>query len=179
MKKWAILNNYGDYEVWRLLETEDDIKPYAYIQYAIDKYGWDDVMPVCMNSVGGYHSLDKDKLVEIIEADTKPSWTNYEFLKNYVINNQYFNCGWISPNGDTYMCHYSGHLDMAEKLVDFYYDEQYRLYRKTSQVNAPDDFLLNIGWIKIDSSKNHYCLWDKVSDKAMEKLDSLEKEWKK
>lgn len=184
MKKWAFKQVPGAIEVWRYIDNIEECKPYYYVLDAIRKYGEKDVLPILMNSMGGYHSAPMDQIVKIVESDTKPSY-NDPLLAKYFIDTDDFCCGWISPEGKTYSCNHYGHLDCAERLcTDFNLKWGYGVIKSKIKgledlhtYNAPDEVLLNNGWIKIDASKNHYCLWDKVTDKACAKLDELDYKW--
>jgi hypothetical protein len=180
MRKWAVVNNRGQMEVWEYMDTWEDVKGYWYVVDAISKYGYDEIMPICMNRMGGYHSFSPEQIVEIIKCETRPTFHTYDRLKSYFLNQEYFCCGWIAPNGDTYSCGHYGHISMAGEIVDYIYHDSYRVWMKINH-NAPDDFLLQNGWIKIDASKNHFCLWDPdiMSNEAIAKLDELEKKWGK
>ena len=177
MKKYAVIHSDDGRGIWRKLETKEDIKDYWYIQAAIDKYGWDDVMPCYINKCGGYHSWSDEKVEMIFECESWPTLRDCDRYREYILNNKYFCCGWISPSGDTYSCGHFGHVSLASDITDFIYSDTYRKYFKETRINAPDDWLINQGWIKIDASKNHYCLWHLVTKDAMNKLNELEERW--
>lgn len=175
MKKFAIIKSgHGEVGVWRVLETKEDIAPYPYIEYAISKYGWDDVMPAYMNKVGGYTSWSPENVLDIFECETWPTFRDCEFYREYVRNKDFFHCGWISPSGNTYMCRSYGHADLAEDLVDLMYSESYKKYRKATGLHVPDDFLLQNGWIKVNTLSDCIYWFDKVSDAAMATLNRLQ-----
>ena len=184
MKKWAFKQTPSGVEVWRYIDNIDDCRSYPYVLDAIRKYGEKDVLPILMNSLGGYHTAPLDKIIKIVESEKQPSYHD-PLLAPYFINTDDFSCGWISPDGNTYSCSHYGHLDLAEKLceefnIKFGYnviESKVDSLSSLHMYNAPDECLLHNGWIKIDSSRNHYCLWDKVTDKACAKLDELDQKW--
>lgn len=177
MKKWAIVKNEGEHQIWRYLTTKEEVAPYPYILYAIEKYGWDDIMPCCMNSCGGYTTFPPDRIVNIIESPTKP---DIKMLHLYIYDQPDFCCGWISPAGHTYSCSHYGHLDLAEDIVNEFWADSYKNWRaKNNNICAPDEYLIQDGWIKITADKQHFCLWDpdKMTNAAIAKLDELEAKW--
>lgn len=177
MCKWAVVNNHGHNEIWEYLTTMEDIKPYPYILKVVLENGFHDVMPVCMNRFGGYHSFAEEEIMYVVECDTEPDIFD---LCAFFINEPSFSCGWIGPDGNTYTCSHYGHVSLAEQICKVMYKEKYNKYINcSSKINAPDDYLLNNGWIKIDASRNHFCLWDPdiMTDAAIKKLDELERKW--
>lgn len=56
MTKWVIKkNSFNKNEVWRYIDTVEEAKRYFYIAEAIKKFGADDILPVAVNRLGGYH----------------------------------------------------------------------------------------------------------------------------
>lgn len=174
MRKWAFIQkDNGSVECWRYIDSLVDVRPYWYIMDAIHKYGYDDVMPIMMNRVGGYHSARGDNIITIIEAETEPSLDQKDqYMK--IRNNPNFDCGWIGPDGTTYFCNEYGHLDLAEELCNLFFENSSTM---DCRINAPDEFLVNHGFIKIYEGKRHYCLWQQVSKEAAKVLEELEKKW--
>lgn len=162
----------GDIECWEYIDDLDEAMEYWYVKMAIDKYGVEDTIPICMNKCGGYHSFYEPECVAIIESDTWPSLsTHYELFKS-IINNSNFNYGWIDTLGNTYMCQYMGHASLATELVTINYPNEWTKYRASeNSYNNPDDFLLNKGWIKVLSGDPSYIYYDRyVTDEAVKKL---------
>lgn len=177
MKKYAILQHTptDPVEVWRYIDDIEEAKKYWYVQISLDKYGVEGTMPICMNKMGGYHQLYKPWLKCIVEAEDFPTIATHKHLFTNNINHSKFSCGWIDPQGNTYMCHYMGHASLASDLCDLYYKETFIKWKHENLYNAPDDFLLQIGWIKVfDSPPYHAVLYDKVTDEAIKKLDEVE-----
>jgi hypothetical protein len=145
---------------------------YWYVRYAIDKYGVEDTMPICMNKCGGYHSFYAPECIAIIESDTWPSLSSHYDLFKSIVNNINFNYGWIDPLGNTYMCQYMGHASLATELVTINYPNEWTKYRTSeNSYNNPDDFLLNKGWIKVLTGDPSYIYYDRyVTNVAVQKL---------
>lgn len=106
MKKWVIKRswpNENKLEVWEFIDTEEEARKYWYISQAMNKYGVEEMLPIAMNDLGGYHSLHNimDRIVKIVESDEKPKLSVDEA---YGVNEEMFRCGWIAPNGTTYSC---------------------------------------------------------------------------
>lgn len=179
MAKYCVYDkgNAHPIEVWEYIDDLEEALQYWYVRQAIKKYGVDKVMPICMNKCGGYHTCWKPDVKCIIEADEWPNISTHRelFLKD--INNPSFRCGWIDTLGNTYMCSYMGHASLASSLVLISHKETYTKWRvKNNGINAPDDFLLEMGWIKVcDSSPYHICFYDKTTNEAISKLDEVER----
>ena len=133
-------------------------------------------MPIVMNKVGGYHTFYEPECIAIIESDTWPSLSTHRDLFRELVNSKNFNCGWIDPLGNTYSCSYMGHASRASELVTMNYSIEYSESKLVkNKINAPDDFLLNKGWIKVlTGSPSSIYDYDKVSDVALKKLVEIE-----
>lgn len=163
---------WGDIECWEYIDDLDEAMQYWYVRYAIDKYGVEDTMPICMNKCGGYHSFYAPECIAIIESDTWPSLSSHYDLFKSIVNNTNFNYGWIDPLGNTYMCQYMGHASLATELVTINYPNEWTKYRTSeNSYNNPDDFLLNKGWIKVLTGDPSYIYYDRyVTNVAVKKL---------
>lgn len=142
MKKWVIKkNSFNKNEVWRYIDTVEEAKRYFYVAEAIKKYGVDDILPVAVNRLGGYHSLHYDiehgNIVKIIESDEEPV---LELVEAWNINEDNFKCGWVSPGCITYSCGYMEHISLATYICSVIY-HRYGM--------CADDFLFSKGWIKV------------------------------
>jgi hypothetical protein len=149
---------------------------YWYVRDAMDKYGVNDVMPICMNKMGGYHTFYKPECIAIIESDTWPSLSSHYDLFKSIINNEKFNYGWIDTLGNTYMCQYMGHASLASELVTMNYKVEYTKSALVEHgIDAPDDFLLKKGWIKVFSGNPAHVYFDEyTTDAALKKLLEVE-----
>ena len=179
MKKWAFIKiGSRDVECWHYIDNEKEVSRYWYIVDAISRYGWDDVMPVVVNRFGGYYSPHPDDIIIIVESETEPSLEQKNKYM-HIVNNPQFDCGWIDSRGNTYSCGLFGHFDLAEELATTLFPTAYTKYKEATPLNAPDEFLLQSGCIKICEGKHHICLWEFVSNEAAQKLDELERKWQK
>ena len=168
-RKWAYKKTaWGNVELWEYIDDIDKARSYFYIREAIDKYGAEKVMPVLMNDVGGYHSAPMEEIIAIVESETKPTLTEQNKYKK-IIDNPEFECGWIAPNCTTYSCGYMEHAGMAENICKMF---GYAI--KKNGIYAPDDTLLELGWVKILNDGHHICLWDKVNDEQAKMIDRLQ-----
>lgn len=164
--------SWGDIEAWEYIDDLEEACQYWYVRDVIEKYGVDEVMPIVMNKVGGYHTFYKPECIAIIESDTWPSLaTHFELFKD-LVNSENFDYGWIDPLGNTYSCEYMGHAALALDLVTLTYSEEYTKSKLVEEgINAPDDFLLDKGWIKVLSRNPAQIYYDdKVSKEALNKL---------
>ncbi len=163
---------WGDIEAWEYIDDLEEAMSYWYVRQAIEKYGVEDMMPIVMNKCGGYHTMHKDECIAIIESDSWPTLsTHFELFKG-IVNKPNFNYGWIDPLGNTYSCQYMGHAALAEDLVAMQYKSEYaKSSLVRNRINAPDDFLLDSGWIKVLSGKPSSIFFDEhVTKEALNKL---------
>ena len=169
--------SWGDIEAWEYIDDLEEACQYWYIRDVIEKYGVEEVMPIVMNKVGGYHTFYKPECIAIIESDDWPSLSTHYDLFRGLVNGKNFKCGWIDTLGNTYSCPYMGHASRASELVHMYYSTEYPKYTLVEKgINAPDDFLLNKGWIKVmQGQPAHIYYDDKVSNEALKKLLEVEK----
>lgn len=177
MKKFAVLEKSPEdpLEVWEYIDDIEEAKKYWYVRVSLDKYGVEGTMPICMNRMGGYHQLYKPYLKCIIEAEDFPTIRTHKDLFQRHINNPKFHCGWIDTQGNTYICNYMGHARLASELVELFYEDVFKKWKMEHLYNAPDDFLIETGWIKVfDSPPYHAVLYDKATDEAIKKLDEIE-----
>lgn len=167
---------WGDIEAWEYIDDLKEAVSYWYVRDAMDKYGVNDVMPICMNKMGGYHTFYKPECIAIIESDTWPSLSSHYDLFKGIINNEKFNYGWIDTLGNTYMCQYMGHASLASELVTMNYKVEYTKSALVEQgIDAPDDFLLKKGWIKVFSGNPAHVYFDEyTTDAALKKLLEVE-----
>lgn len=176
-KKYCIYKKpWGDIECWEYIDDLDEAMGYWYIRLAIDKYGVEDTMPICMNKHGGYHSFYESECIAIIESDTWPSLSSHPDIFKGIINNRNFNYGWIDALGNTYSCQYMGHASLAQDLVVMNYKIEYSKSTLVKEkINAPDEFLLQKGWIKVFSGNPSHVFYDRyVTDAALKKLLEVE-----
>jgi hypothetical protein len=147
-----------------------------YVRMSIDKYGVEGTMPICMNKMGGYHQFYAPECIAIIESDTWPSLSSHYDLFKGIINNEKFNYGWIDHLGNTYSCQHMGHASLAHELVTMNYQIEYTKSAFVENgINAPDDFLLNKGWIKVLSGNPDHIYFDEyTTDAAIKKLIEVE-----
>lgn len=169
MKQWVIKRSPCDpnrLEVWEYITDLDEAMSYWYVRQAIEEYGVDDMMPIAMNDLGGYHTLKPDdpSVVKIVLSEEKPK---LDLKDVYPINELDFKCGWLSPECDTYGCGYMEHWNCADAIMQY-------LFNKNSDVLA-DDKLLDLGWVKIESSKRWLGYLHKMNDKQMRFIE--EKGW--
>ena len=176
-KKYCIYKKpWGDVEAWEYIDDLDEAMEYWYVRIAIDKYGVENTLPICMNKCGGYHTFYKPECIAIIESDTWPSLSSHYELFRGIINNENFTYGWIDHLGNTYSCNYMEHASLASTLVTMNYKIEWTNYIvQGCGVNAPDDFLLRKGWIKVFHGQPAHVYFDEyVTNAALEKLMEIE-----
>lgn len=166
---------WGDIEAWEYIDDPDEAMEYWFVRIAIDKYGVEGTLPICMNKMGGYHTFNKEECIAIIESDTWPSLSSHYELFKGIINNEKFNYGWIDHLGNTYSCRYMGHASLASELVTMNYKIEWTDSIVKDNINAPDDFLLKKGWIKVLSGQPAHVYFDEyTTNAALKKLLEVE-----
>jgi hypothetical protein len=167
---------WGDIECWEYIDDLDEAMSFWYVRDAIDKYGVEDTMPICMNKCGGYHSFYEPECIAIIESDTWPSLSSHYDLFKGIVNSEHFSYGWIDPLGNTYMCQYMEHASLASELCTMNYAVEYTKSALFQEgINAPDEFLLHQGWIKVLSGNPSHIFYDQYTTKeALAKLLEVE-----
>ena len=176
-KKYCIYKKpWGDIEAWEYIDDLEEAMSYWYIRLSIDQYGVEGTMPVCMNKCGGYHQFYEPECIAIIESDTWPTLSSHYDLFKGIVNNKNFNYGWIDHLGNTYSCQYMGHASIANELVTMNYKVEYTQSALIEQgINAPDDFLLYKGWIKVLSGQPAHIYFEEcTTDAALRKLLDVE-----
>lgn len=173
MRKWVIKQPWKDapLQVWEYIDDVEEAMQYWYVRQAIEKYGVDEIVPLAMNSLGGYHPLKPDapEVVAIIESETEPTLSlirQYPIAKGSVAN------GWMSPECVTYTCDGYGHARLAERICDEFYHGSVDRDDDGNLINAPDDKLLNKGWIKITAWRWLGYIW-LVNDAQVKRCEEL------
>ena len=167
MKKYAVYKGKTGYYYYEYYETPDDIKGTSF-ENMIPEYRF----PVVLDGNGGYYHFDKDAeytFVEIIESDEEfPLPLEKMFFKN----DKDFKLGWISPEGDTYSCDYTGHTKAAKAIAANFFPKT-RYYERS---------IGKAGWIKVIDSwdgteQSHgqfvYSLSGKITSRQADKLFDL------
>lgn len=171
MKKWVIKQPHENapLQVWEYIDTYEEASKYWYVKKAMRDYGVDEVLPIAMNSMGGYHSLKycQKEIVEIVESDEKP---NLDLIRMYPIAKERIGNGWMSPECVVYTCDPYGHIKCADKICEEFYDGPWHKDYNGNLIDAPDDKLLRKGWIKIISWKWIGLLWE-TNDAQLKKLE--------
>lgn len=135
MKKYAVYRAETGYYCCRYCDTPEALADASFSWIPPEK------LPVVLDGRGGYYCFsEKDPgFTKIIETDSDEPLTLEEmFFKNAPD----FKLGWISPDGDTYSCNYTGHVKCAEKLAKRFFPH----------ARIPERALERAGWIKIIDS---------------------------
>lgn len=160
MKKYVVMKDFkGSMYVSELIESLEDAKDNIHILEVINNSDHN-VLPMRVNEFGGWCIFNpRDRsFVRIIEAEEWPVLTLEEV---FPVNHKYFDCGWIAPDGLSYFCDECQHIECAEKICNKYYDGPY-IDCVDKRVHAPDNKLLNLGWIKVFSNGTFFANPDKV-----------------
>lgn len=151
MNKFAIYKAATGFYYYRYFDSLNQLK-------GTDLEGivTEDKLPVVLDNKGGYfHFTGKDYgFCRIVETESDcPLPLEKMFFKNH----EDFKLGWISPEGDTYSCDYTGHSKAAAAIAK-------KFFPKT---NTPGRTLEKAGWIKVIDS------WDGVQREHKQFVYSL------
>ena len=165
MRKFAIYKSETGYYYAEYFDSLEALKGTKF-----DGIITEDKLPVVVRDGGYVHFSPDDYMFEkIVESENDcPLRLEQMFFKNQ----DTFKLGWMSPDGDTYSCDYTGHARAAEMLCRRYFPHA-RLY---------DRALGKAGWIKIIDSwdgvqREHgqfvYSLTGKLTKRQADKLFDL------
>lgn len=142
MKKFAIYISETGYIYYEYYDTMEALAGSESIYKNIIT---EEQLPIVLDGKGGFYRFDSSDhtFVEIIESDKEvPLPVEKLFFKN----DDGFKLGWISPDGDTYSCGFTGHARCAVLLAAKYFPG----------TKYPENALGKHGWIKVIDS------WDGV-----------------
>ena len=170
LKKYAVYKAATGYYYYEYYDTLESLlaECNSPLRFAIVE----EQLPVVFDNRGGYRSFHPESepgFQEIIESDKKyPLTLEQMFFKN----DDGFLLGWISPDGDTYSCDFTGHAKCAVMLAEKFYPTA--LY--------PERTLGRKGWIKVIDSwdgvqRQHgqfvYSMSGKITNRQADKLFDL------
>ncbi|MBR1592580.1 MAG: hypothetical protein IJ666_06185 [Ruminococcus sp.] len=166
MKKYAVYKSDTGYYCREYVETMEQIAGTAFEHFVTEEK-----LPIIIDSGGGYSEFsEKDyRFVKIIETDKEPP---LPVEKMYFKNKKDFKLGWMSPDGDTYSCDYTGHTKAAKYLAAKFFPGS----------KLPERALGKGGWLKIIDSWNGterehsqfvYSLSGKITKRQADRLFDL------
>lgn len=136
MKKFAIYKSETGFYYYRYFDSMEMLDGTG-----LENIVTPDKLPVVVDEKGGFFRFNpKDyNFSELIETDKEcPLALEKMFFKNH----ENFKLGWISPDGDTYSCDYTGHQKCAVMIArKFFPDAKY-----------PERTLGKAGWLKVIDS---------------------------
>ncbi len=167
MKKYAVYKSETGYYCYEYCDTIESLEGTSF-EGIIQK----DTLPVVLDGKGGYFRFDGEtdpNFTEIIESDEEyPLPVEKMFFKN----DKNFKLGWMSPDGDTYSCDYTGHTKAAKALAKKFLPPTEYYERALGRA----------GWIKIIDSwdgteRRHgqfvYSMSGKITNRQADKLFDL------
>ncbi|MBQ3842276.1 MAG: hypothetical protein II820_06275 [Ruminiclostridium sp.] len=165
MQKYAIFLSETGYYYYKYYDTVESLAGTRFEGIISE-----DFLPVVIDEAGGFFSLSGAmfQFVKIEECEGPPLTVEEMFFKNL----ENFKLGWMSPEGDTYSCSYTGHAKCAKMLAEKFLPD----------AELPERALGKAGWIKIIDSwdgtqREHkqfvYSLNGKVSSRQADKLFDL------
>ena len=166
MKKYAVYRSPTGFYCYEYFDKLEDLAQTSFAGMISEGQ-----LPVVFDGRGGYyHFTESDYGFDrIIETDD-PMPLSVEEM--YFKNHPDFKLGWISPEGDTYSCSFTGHTAAAKVLAE-------KFYMKTE---FPERTLEKAGWLKIIDSWNGtevthgqyvYSLTGKITRRQADKLYDL------
>ncbi|MDE6788858.1 MAG: hypothetical protein K2J47_05990 [Ruminococcus sp.] len=136
MNKFAIYKSETGLYYYEYVDNLEQLKGTVFENIVTE-----DKLPVVLDGSGGYYKFTEQDFcfVELVETEKKcPLSLEKMFFKNH----KNFKLGWLSPEGDTYSCSYTGHNKAAIAICEKYFP-------KTA---LPERTLGNAGWLKIIDS---------------------------
>ncbi|MCQ2418101.1 MAG: hypothetical protein MJ071_09915 [Oscillospiraceae bacterium] len=138
MKKYAVYRGETGFFCYLYCDTVESLKDTIYANIIKEEQ-----LPVVMDGKGGFFAFRETDpgFTEIVETDdVYPLPLEKMFFKNA----DNFKLGWMSPDGDTYSCNYTGHEKCAKMLADCFFPG----------ARLPERALGRAGWLKIIDSWN-------------------------
>ena len=165
MQKYAIFKSETGYYYYKYYDTIESLTGTMF-----DGIISPESLPVVIDETGGFFSLKGAgyQFVRIAESDTEPLTLEEMFFKNM----DDFKLGWMSPDGDTYSCSYTGHAKCAKMLAEKFFPD----------AQLPERTLGKAGWLKIIDSwdgtqREHkqfvYSLTGKMTKRQADKIFDL------
>ena len=166
MKKYAIYKSETGYYYYRYCDSLEQLEGTGF-----EKIVTEDKLPVVFDGRGGYYQFKEGDygFVEVIESDDE---IPLPLEKLYFKNDENFKLGWMTPDGDTYSCDYTGHTKAATVICKNFFPNAV----------LPERTLGKHGWLKIIDSwdgteRQHsqyvYSLTGKITKRQADRLFDL------
>jgi hypothetical protein len=166
MKKFAVYRAETGYYCYRYCDTIEALGDSVYAKIVKEEQ-----LPVVLDGKGGYYRFSNQDpgFSEIVESESDDP---LPVERMFFLNDPAFKLGWMSPDGDTYSCDYTGHVKCAEMLAKKFFP----------QAPLPERALGRAGWVKIIDSWNGterqhrqfvYSLSGRLTKKQADKLFDL------
>lgn len=136
MKKFAIYKSETGFYFYRYFDSMEQL-----VGTNLENIVTEDRLPVVADEKGGYFRFNPDdyNFSELIETEKdRPLSLEKMFFKNH----ESFKLGWISPDGDTYSCDYTGHSKCAKMIAEKFFPN----------ARLPERTLGKAGWLKVIDS---------------------------
>lgn len=137
LKKFAVYKSKTGFYCYEYHDTLESLKGTMFENIITEEQ-----LPVVMDGKGGYYHFRGEvdyNFVEIIESDKEDP---LPLEKMYFKNDDDFKLGWMSPDGDTYSCDFTGHTKAAIMICKKYFPH----------ARLPERTLGKAGWLKIIDS---------------------------
>lgn len=166
MNKFAIYKSETGYYYYKYFDSMQQLSDTKLANIVTE-----DKLPIVADDKGGYFSFDPEdfNFCKIIETESNCP-LNLEQM--FFENQKNFKLGWISPDGDTYSCKYTGHTKAAKMIAEKFFPD----------TELPERTLGKAGWLKIIDSWNGterehkqfvYSLTGKLTNSQINKLFDL------
>jgi len=166
MKKFAIYKSETGYYFHRYFDDMAQL-----VGTNLENIVTEDKLPIVSDGRGGYFCFNPNdyNFSEVVETDKSCPLT---LEKMFFKNQENFKLGWISPEGDTYSCDYTGHYKCARMLADRFFPN----------ARLPERTLGKAGWLKVIDSwdgteREHgqfvYSLNGRITNRQINKLFDL------
>ncbi len=135
-RKYAVYKSKTGFYCYEYHDTLESLEGTMFAQIITEEQ-----LPVVLDGKGGYYRFsDGDyNFVEVIETDNEDP---LPLEKMFFKNDEGFKLGWMSPDGDTYSCDFTGHTKAAIMICKKYFPH----------ARLPERTLGKAGWLKIIDS---------------------------
>lgn len=136
MKKFAIYKSETGFYFYRYFDSMEQLSGTK-----LENIVTEDRLPIVADDKGGYFRFNPDdyNFSELVETEKdRPLSLEKMFFKNH----ESFKLGWISPDGDTYSCDYTGHSKCAKMIAEKFFPN----------ARLPERTLGKAGWLKVIDS---------------------------
>lgn len=157
--KYVIMRDFkGARYVSLLIENLESAGDYKSLFLKLNEKN-DPYQPIRVDERGGFcifNPLDRS-VIRYVESDI---WPVLSLEELFPLNNKYFDCGWISPEKNTYFCDEEEYEKCAKIICN-------ELLNKTETATSFEEELINTGWVKVLERDTFICNLDVANKEVL------------